>query len=418
MRLRSSVLAVLVVVLLLSSVSPVFGWANGPASGDGFGTHDWLLYEAAQMAAGRGAAWVDLSVALPMTDDPDTLLHDTYYHCYDIWATPYGDAPRRISERYADVVNCLKVGNDVGASEHFALVSHYYSDICLALHTEQTVAEGSMHSSYEDAVDNITTAPGVNHAWISDDGYIHVGDAAAEAASAASSAHLSYTTLVTDYVASGYCASVQGITVASLNRGANGLADLMQSAQEDAGYTPRAPLPPVPSVITIRSSTTRARGAFTLTGVLKPGLVGDSCVVEVRKPRSARWSYSSARLAYATTSSGGATWWYRYTPRLRGTYVFRARFIADASRAGSVSRTIAVLATRAVPFPRTVAKVPSGAVTPLQPKAAYVGSSQSNKYHFPSCYWGGQIRSYNLVTFSSKADAAARGYVACGVCKP
>jgi hypothetical protein len=418
MRLRSSVLAALTVVLLLAAVSPAFGWANGPASGDGFGTHDWVLQEAAQLAAGRGAGWVDLSVALPMTDDPDTLLHDTYYHCYDIWATPYGDAPSRINERYTDVVNCLKVGNDVGASQQLALLSHYYSDICLSLHTEQTVPEGSMHSSYEDAIDNITTAPGVNHSWVSDDGYVHVADVAAEAASAASSAHLSYTTLVTDYVASGYCASVQSITAASLNRGANSLADLIQSAQEDAGYAPTPPSPAVPSLITIKSSTTRARAAFTLTGVLKPGSVGDRCVVEVRKPRSARWSYSSARLAHAAMGSGGAAWWYKYTPRLRGTYAFRARFIGDASRAGSVSRTVAVLATRAVPFPRTVARAPSAPSTLPRPSAVYVGSSQSNKYHYPSCYWAGQINSYNLVTFSSKADAAARGYMPCLVCRP
>jgi hypothetical protein len=96
----------------------------------------------------------------------------------------------------------------------------------------------------------------------------------------------------------------------------------------------------VASSITIGASVSRSAYArpFVLSGILTPGGLGDPCVVEVRKPGSGRWSYSSKRLAY----SGAGDWWYRYTPKLRGTYSFRARFEGDVGRSSSVSRTIGV----------------------------------------------------------------------------
>ena len=48
----------------------------------------------------------------------------------------------------------------------------------------------------------------------------------------------------------------------------------------------------------------------------------------------------------------------------------------------------------------------------------FVGSSKSNKYHYPSCSAAKKIKSTNLVTFSSSQDARAQGYVPCGICHP
>lgn len=48
----------------------------------------------------------------------------------------------------------------------------------------------------------------------------------------------------------------------------------------------------------------------------------------------------------------------------------------------------------------------------------FVGSSKSDKYHYPSCTAAKKIKSANLVTFSSSADARAQGYVPCGICHP
>jgi methylphosphotriester-DNA--protein-cysteine methyltransferase len=48
----------------------------------------------------------------------------------------------------------------------------------------------------------------------------------------------------------------------------------------------------------------------------------------------------------------------------------------------------------------------------------FVGSTKSNKYHYPSCRWAEKILPENEIWFSSSEDARAHGYVACGVCHP
>jgi hypothetical protein len=105
---------------------------------------------------------------------------------------------------------------------------------------------------------------------------------------------------------------------------------------------------PIATAITITSTAYRIRYPryFVLSGVLRPGYAGDPVVAEVRKPGSARWSYSSARICYGAVSSGGTNWWYRYTPKLRGTYYFRTRYQGSADRYGSLSRTISVRVVR------------------------------------------------------------------------
>ncbi len=48
----------------------------------------------------------------------------------------------------------------------------------------------------------------------------------------------------------------------------------------------------------------------------------------------------------------------------------------------------------------------------------YVGSVNSNKYHYPECRWAKKIKSQNEIWFKDKADARKHGYVPCKVCKP
>lgn len=55
-------------------------------------------------------------------------------------------------------------------------------------------------------------------------------------------------------------------------------------------------------------------------------------------------------------------------------------------------------------------------VTSSQEK--YVGSIDSNKYHYPSCRFAEEILPENEIWFDSEEDAEAQGYVPCGVCKP
>lgn len=48
----------------------------------------------------------------------------------------------------------------------------------------------------------------------------------------------------------------------------------------------------------------------------------------------------------------------------------------------------------------------------------YVASSNSNKFHDPSCSQAGRIKDYNKITFSSRDDAINSGYSPCGICHP
>jgi micrococcal nuclease len=48
----------------------------------------------------------------------------------------------------------------------------------------------------------------------------------------------------------------------------------------------------------------------------------------------------------------------------------------------------------------------------------FVGSTKSNKYHYPECRWAKKISPENEIWFSGFADAKIKGYVPCGVCHP
>ncbi len=52
------------------------------------------------------------------------------------------------------------------------------------------------------------------------------------------------------------------------------------------------------------------------------------------------------------------------------------------------------------------------------PGTNFVGSVNSDKYHFCDCYWAGQIHRENLVCFTDVDEARSAGYVPCKVCEP
>jgi len=51
-------------------------------------------------------------------------------------------------------------------------------------------------------------------------------------------------------------------------------------------------------------------------------------------------------------------------------------------------------------------------------ESVFVGSSMSNKYHYPECRWAEKIAPENEVWFDSPQDAKSKGYLPCGVCHP
>ena len=95
--------------------------------------------------------------------------------------------------------------------------------------------------------------------------------------------------------------------------------------------------------ISISSSPASVRmpTPFVLSGTLSIPSTGSACAVYVKKPGSYRWSYSSNRLSYDATASS-SSWWYRYTPKLKGTYSFYVSHAAEATHSASVSKSISV----------------------------------------------------------------------------
>ena len=48
----------------------------------------------------------------------------------------------------------------------------------------------------------------------------------------------------------------------------------------------------------------------------------------------------------------------------------------------------------------------------------YMGNSNTHKFHTSSCSWADNIKSGNMVSFSSRQDAIDSGYSPCGHCNP
>jgi hypothetical protein len=235
MMRNALLVATVCIAVLLGAPAAARAWANGP-KGDGFGTHDWLLYRANEIARAQGHGWLEFTAAQPLTDDPDTQLHDTVNHVYDITDTPgYGSAPERVAKLFDRAVLQLRAGDRAGASRTVGLLSHYYTDINNPLHSDQSAAEERMHQRYEQKVNQYTDHADENAAWVTAKPFILVTDPAAFTREAAAEAAPSYTSLVTEYDARGFDTRVRDITRASLDRAANGLADLIGSVEVQAG---------------------------------------------------------------------------------------------------------------------------------------------------------------------------------------
>jgi len=183
---------------------------------------------------------MDLDVALPKTDDPDSVFHGTYHHVSDVWGSRYGNAPKKVSFYYEAARTALQQRDYDGASEAVGLLAHYYADICNPLRTDQVPAEVRMHSKYENAAQKHTHAPDEYESWVTFDGVTPVSDPTSFTVRAATKAHRDYAKLVSTFNRRGFNATVRAIAIRSLNRAANGLADLIVALG-------RAAPPPRPS---------------------------------------------------------------------------------------------------------------------------------------------------------------------------
>jgi len=87
----------------------------------------------------------------------------------------------------------------------------------------------------------------------------------------------------------------------------------------------------------VNTLTLKLPKPFELSGLLTGAPANGLLVnVMVKKPGKAYYSYSSARGTYNATGTG-ASWWYRYTPKLKGTYTFYVTFAGDATYSPATS---------------------------------------------------------------------------------
>lgn len=226
---------VLGILLAFALPSPAHAWHNGPAGGEGFGTHDWIVVQATRISASQGCTWVNLSVATRATNEPDLIKNDQLYHAYDRWGRQtFGKAPTKVDAMYRAAVAAYRAGDFDRASRYLGLLSHYYSDVCEPLHTDNLRAGSRVRRRYETAVDAMLVSPSNRPTWAKYDGYQRVSNAKTLAVKAASTAHRSYRTLSTQFSRKGFSPAVLTVTRGSLNRAVNGVADLEMSIEQDA----------------------------------------------------------------------------------------------------------------------------------------------------------------------------------------
>jgi hypothetical protein len=63
---------------------------------------------------------------------------------------------------------------------------------------------------------------------------------------------------------------------------------------------------------------------------------------------------------------------------------------------------------------QSVSEVDQSADKKTTEQGKFVGSVNSNKYHWPDCPWVKKITPQNQIWFSSEAEAQTAGYVRCG----
>ncbi len=68
--------------------------------------------------------------------------------------------------------------------------------------------------------------------------------------------------------------------------------------------------------------------------------------------------------------------------------------------------------------PTTTIPTETTPVETVKKTGTYVGSLDSDKYHYPNCRWAEKITYENLIGFDTEEEAISKGYSPCGTCKP
>jgi len=237
--------AAMVVLCVVATPLPVSGWGN---AGDGYATHDWVVDQALDIldAAGRRPAWFDRDLALPYTDDPDTIERALdssrgWEHVYyDM--TVHGGAVQRISEHYTAALDALAAGDTAAATINVALLSHFLADISQPYHTARAgFGQSRLHVAYETAVSARTGTPASAPDWADPTQAVSVvSNIRKTAAATASYSRARFADLHRAWAATGDIANptVTRITGEVLKRAARDLASVIWSLDQRTGRSP------------------------------------------------------------------------------------------------------------------------------------------------------------------------------------
>ena len=156
--------------MLPLALSPAAAWSN---AGNNYGTHDWALDQALRLLDARGInySWVDRTIALQATDDPDEIEVEadpsrSVEHVYTGDGGKRGGAVHRITEHYAKMVRLHDAGDYEGASYHLGMLAHFYGDILQPYHTSRDAIDmDTNHQAYELLVNSVTKTSTSSPSW-------------------------------------------------------------------------------------------------------------------------------------------------------------------------------------------------------------------------------------------------------------
>ena len=95
--------------------------------------------------------------------------------------------------------------------------------------------------------------------------------------------------------------------------------------------------------------------------------------------------------------------------------------IASTSLPEAVSSTTVQETTTLEELGTTIAEETSSTVesaSTIEDDCQFVGSVNSDKYHYPDCRYAKRINEENLVCFADEDEAQEEDYIPCGVCEP
>ncbi len=233
---RRSIVLFIAAAFVVCAPSPALAWMNGPEP-DGFGTHDWILYEALRIAQ---PSWVDTQAALLVTDDPDSVYGeaDRPNHSY-LASGAYRGAPDVVATLYEQAIDAHRRGDFLAASRHLGVLSHYYADMAVPFHTRLGPQDLALHALYEAEVDRLLSEPGANSHWVNPWRRAPILDVRASTVDIALASRAMYPTLELHYRMGAMNAMTELITRTMLNRAVNDLADIIQTIPTGLGVSDR-----------------------------------------------------------------------------------------------------------------------------------------------------------------------------------